>query len=81
MARSVDEERARRLREGDELYERYGKPLEAEHWGEFIAIMPDGRTLREPTLQAVAEQVVRAFGHGAGAYVFKVGERAVGRWR
>lgn len=81
MARLVDEERARRLREGDELYTRYGMPLEAEYWGAFIATMPDGRTRREPTLQAVAEQVVRTFGHGAGAYVFTLGERAVGRRR
>lgn len=76
-----DEDVARRLREGDELYERYGKPLEAEHWGEFIAITADGRTLIGPTLQTVAEQVVRTFGHGSGSYVFKLGERAVGRWR
>ena len=32
------------VKQGDELYERYGKPLEAEHWGEFVAIAPDGRT-------------------------------------
>ena len=33
------------VKQGDELYERYGKPLEAEHWGEFVAISPDGRTI------------------------------------
>ena len=29
----------------DRLYERYGKPLEAEHWGKYAAIPPDGRTI------------------------------------
>lgn len=72
-----DEEAARRLQEGDELYERYGKPLEAEHWGEFVAIFPDGRTLIGPTAGEVMRQAVQTF--GPGSYVFKVGPRAVGR--
>lgn len=33
------------LKQGDKLYERYVKPLEAEHWGEFVAVAPDGRTV------------------------------------
>lgn len=28
--------------QADALYERYGKPLEANHWGEYVVISPDG---------------------------------------
>ena len=27
----------------DALYERYGKPLEEAHWGEYVVISPDGK--------------------------------------
>ena len=30
---------------GHELYEIYGKPLEAKHWGKLLAVSPDGRIL------------------------------------
>ena len=36
---STDE---KRLDEFDKVDEKYGKPLEAEHWGEFVAISPEG---------------------------------------
>jgi hypothetical protein len=37
--------------QADKLYEQYGKTLEREHWGEYVAIFPDGRTVwaRAPT--------------------------------
>ncbi len=44
-------EQARRLQESQELYDRYGKPLEAEHWGEFAAIDTDGTVILAPTLR------------------------------
>ncbi len=72
-------EAARRLREADDLYDRYGKPLEAAHQGKYIAITGDGRTLVGPSAQDVMRRAVRAF--GPGSYVFKLGERAVGRLR
>lgn len=62
---------------GDELYERYGKPLEAEHWGEFLSVVPDGRRLIGKDLTEVAHAAVQAFGHGIRLY--KIGPRAVGR--
>jgi hypothetical protein len=68
----VDDER-------DQLYERFGKPLEAEHWGQFAAIAPDGRVYLAPTMVEAAEQADSEF--GPGVYLFKVGERAVGKWR
>ena len=63
--------------EADRLYERYGKPLEQEHWGEFVAISPDGRTLLGATLRQVMEQAQEAF--GPGNFIFKVGE--ISTWR
>lgn len=67
------------LRESDDLYERYGTPLEAEHWGEYVAITRDGRTLLGPSVLAVLTEAEAAF--GPGNFIFKVGERSVGTWR
>ena len=65
--------------QGDELYERYGKPLEAEHWGKFIAISPDGRTILGTHLGEVEDNALRQF--GKGVHIFKVGPIAIGRLR
>ena len=65
-----------RLRESDRLYEQYGTPFEAEHWGEYIAISPQGKTVLAPTLIEVMETASERF--GPGSFIFKVGERAVG---
>lgn len=71
-------DQARRL-QADALYERYGRPLEARHRGEYIAISPAGETVLAPTVLEVAEKALQAF--GPGSFVFKVGEKAVWRWR
>jgi hypothetical protein len=63
----------------DRLYVQFGRPLEASHWGEYLAIAPDGRTLLAPTLLEALDQAAEAF--GPGNYIFKVGPRAVGRYR
>ncbi len=60
------------------LYEIYGKPLEQEHRGEYVAVSEDGKILA-PTLLQAAEDAGATF--GPGNFIFKVGERAVGRWR
>jgi hypothetical protein len=65
--------------QADRLYEQYGKPLEAQHTGQYVAIFPDGRTIVGPTRLAVAEQALRAVGRGS--FLFKIGTRVVGRWR
>ena len=67
------------LREDDILYEQYAKRLEAEHTGAYVAIAHDGRTLVGRTLLAVAQEAKARF--GPGSVVFKIGERAVGKWR
>ena len=63
----------------DELYERYGLPLEDEHGGEYLAVSPRGETILGPTLLDVVQRAKAKF--GPGSFVFKIGERAVGRWR
>jgi hypothetical protein len=63
----------------DELYEQYAKPLEAEHWGEFVAVSPRGETILGSSVLEVAEQAKARFGFGV--FVYKVGGRAVGKWR
>ena len=63
----------------DELYERYGKPLEAKHRGEFLAVSQDGRILLSHDLAEVVEKAASEF--GPENFIFKVGEKAVGRWR
>lgn len=65
--------------EMDRLYELYGKPYEAEHRGEFLAIAPDGRTLLAETPGEALREAVRRF--GSGNFIFKVGEGAIGRVR
>lgn len=68
-----------RMTEADTLYEQYGKPLETTHKGQYIAISKDGRTLVGPTVLQVMQQASDAFGRGN--FIFKVGERSIGKWR
>jgi hypothetical protein len=63
----------------DRLYEEYVRPLEGAHWGAFVAVTEDGRTVLGSDLLEVCERA-RAL-YGPGSFAFKVGERAVGRWR
>ncbi len=60
----------------DELYERYAKPLEAEHWGEFIVIAPDGRYVLGDSLLDVGIKAEREL--GLGNYGYRIGTRYVG---
>lgn len=62
-----------------ELYERYGRPLEPVHTGEFLAVSERGETILGPTMLEVAQQAKQRF--GTGVFLFKIGEQAVGRWR
>lgn len=75
----IHEQDAEIERRFDELYETYGRPLEADHRGEFLAVSPDGRTIIGSTLREVARKATETF--GPGNFVYKIGEREVGRWR
>ena len=67
------------LEQADRLYEQFGRPLEQEHWGEYMAIFPDGRFLLGRSRLEVLDQALAQF--GPGSFLFKVGEKIVGRWR
>jgi hypothetical protein len=62
----------------DQLYERYGKPLEKDHWGEFLAVTEDGRKLLADDYLQAAERGEQQFAPSL-VYLFRVGEVAVGR--
>ncbi len=65
--------------ESERLYSQYGQPLEQSHWGEYVAIFPDGRTVVGPDLADVSDRALDEFGQGS--FVFKVGDKSVGKWR
>ncbi len=73
------QEQAKRLREGDRLYERYGKPLEQEHWGKYVAIFPDGTTVLGTTDLEAGQKALEQVGRGS--FLFKVGEKVVFTFR
>jgi 23S rRNA pseudoU1915 N3-methylase RlmH len=61
------------------LYEQYGKPLEAEHKGEYVVISNRGKTIVGKSLAEVVTDAIEQFGKGHS--VFKIGSRAVGSFR
>lgn len=71
--------RGRVLRD-DALYERHGKPFEAEHRGEFIAINHNGQTIVAKDDIEVLKVALERFGSGNFAFR-RVGFRTLGRWR
>ena len=63
----------------DKLYKKYGKPLEKEHWGEFLAVSQKGKTILGTNLLKLAQKALKVL--GPGNFIFKLGEIAVGKWR
>ena len=72
-------EQQERIRLADELYERYAKPAEAQHPGQYVAIAPDGRTVFASTVKETADKALAELGQGV--FLFKVGEKIVYRLR
>jgi hypothetical protein len=61
------------------LYEQYGKPLEAEHKGEYVVISNSGNTIVGKSLTEVVTHAIDKF--GKGQFVFKIGSQAIGSFR
>ena len=78
--RGVEAWIAERARADDRLYERYGRPLESEHAGQFVAIGDDGDLLLGDDEFAVATEAAHRFGRGAFA-LRRIGADAEARWR
>ena len=51
-------------RRDDALYERYGKVLEPDHKGEFVAISEDGQLIVGADDMDVSSQAISQFGSG-----------------
>ena len=62
------------------LYERFIKPLEAQHQGEFVAVTTDGRVIVDKNDIQVVDQALQQFGPGTFV-LLKVGSKGVGKWR
>ena len=75
----LDEWLARRAELDGRLYERYGKLLEQDHAGEYVAIGPDGQTIVGPIAADVLGQAIEVFGSGNFA-LRRVGHHTFGRW-
>lgn len=75
----VKEWLASRARADQQLYERYGQPLENSHQGEYVAIGPEGQAILGPSDVEVLEKAIDAFGSGNFA-LRRVGHRTFGRW-
>lgn len=62
------------------LYERFVKPLETQHQGEFVAVNTDGRVIFDKNDLIVVDQALKQFGPGTFV-LLKVGSKGVGKWR
>ncbi len=69
----------RRRTKDNRLYERYGKPLEKKHWGELVAIGPEGTVLFGEDSDKLFSDAIEKFGSGNFAFT-RIGERAIGKW-
>lgn len=70
---------ARKEQEDRRLYEKYGRSLETDHAGEFVAINSDGQFIVDADSDEVLRQAVQRFGSGNFA-IKRVGEKAFGEW-
>ncbi len=62
----------------DRLYKEYGKPLEKEHRGEFLAVSQKGKMILGTNLLKLAQKASKIL--GPGNFIFKIGDIAVGKW-
>ena len=67
-----------RLAEDQRLYEQYGKPLEEEHTGKFVAIGPASQTILGHDDAEVLQQAIAQFASGNFAFT-RVDDRTFGR--
>lgn len=70
---------AGRAQEDHRLYEQYGKPLEKDHKGEYVAIGPGGQTILGGSDVEVLQKAIETFGSGNFALA-RVGHRTFGQW-
>ena len=69
----------RKLREQRRLYEQYGKALEKDHTGEFVAISLEGQIILDRKMGELLKRAVETFGHDNFAMA-RVGHEAMTEW-
>ena len=69
----------RKLEKQRQLYEKFGKPLEKEHKGEFIAISLEGEILLDRRLGELLKQAIDEFGPDNFAMA-RVGHDSMAEW-
>ncbi len=69
----------KRGKEQQRLYHKYGKALEQEHTGEYVAIGTKGETIFGKRIGAVAQQALDTLGQGNFG-LFRVGYPTLTRW-
>ena len=69
----------RKLSEQRRLYERYGKALEGEHTGEFVAISLEGEIILDRKMGKLLKRAVETFGQDNFAMA-RVGHEAMAEW-
>ncbi len=72
-------ERFPKKQDADRVYEQYVKPLEQQYKDQYIVVTPDGQTVVAPTLMEAMQQGYQVF--GKGNFLFKVGQKSVGKIR
>ena len=70
----------KRLQEDGELYKRFGKSLELQHKGEFVAISREGEIIVSKSDIEVLQKALERFGSGNFAFC-RVGYEDIGKWR
>jgi hypothetical protein len=70
---------AKKAEQKKHLYEKYGKPFEKHHKGEYLAISNDGQTIIGDMMGEVLHEAVEIFGHDNFAMA-RVGYPTLARW-
>lgn len=73
------EDTAALTRQSKDLYQRYVKPLEKDHEGEYIAVSEDGQIVLASTLPELLDKAEQDL--PPGNFLFKVGDIAIDTWR
>jgi hypothetical protein len=68
-----------RAEEDRRLYERYGKPFEETHKGEYLAIGPEGQIILGEDDSEVFRQAIESFGSGNFGF-FRLGHLVLEKW-
>ena len=68
-----------KLEEQQELYDKYGKALEIEHTGEFVAISRDGEILLGKRMGELLKRAIDTFGRDNFAMA-RVGHETMTEW-